>query len=245
VAGDSSSAQVLSLTQTNNPTISYYWVSGNQQSVSCTVVLTNGMKVTGKASFNVTRPTVQITSAKGTVGADSSFYLGTYLHYGTTDNSGTSCEPGLNGIACTYAAYTPVGFSGSYGWFPLNSSNLQYERPDGTWKQCLPSGYDATVLPFASHCYYDTPGLPLTGRIEAIDAETHQTCLMFQSSVTNSIWVPLKQVNWSWSGDAVLTNGTWELVSHSNPDPAIIDTTNFTWTSNWNVELEQCILNGF
>jgi hypothetical protein len=245
VASDSSSAQMLPLTQTNSASVDFYWVSGGQQNVTCSVVLNNGSIATSQASFNVQRPTAQVAYVKGTVGADSNFYLGNYLHYGTSDNSGTSCEPGLDGIVCTYAVNTLPGFSGIYGWFHLNSSAIQYKQSDGTSKQCLPSGYDG-ALPFGSACFYDTPGFSLAGHVEVTEAESHQTWLMFQPSVTNSIWVPLKQVNWGWSGDAVLTNGTWTLPSHSNPDPTVTDATMHpSWTSTWSTQLENCYLNGF
>jgi hypothetical protein len=101
-------------------------------------------------------------------------------------------------------------------------------------------------LPFGSDCFYDLPGLPLSESIEAIDAEGQQTWLMFQPSDTNSIWAPLVQVDWNWSGDAVLTNGTWTLVSYSNPDPTVINsTTPPAWTSNWQSQLENCYESGF
>ena len=91
----------------------------------------------------------------------------------------------------------------------------------------------------------DSPGLSFASSTVAGAAnESFTMWLMYQpptkanGSVTNTIPVPIAAVNWSWSGNALITNGVWTLLSASpNSGPMQVpyySTTNFP---QWNAVL--------
>jgi hypothetical protein len=231
--GSSGSNVVLAATDLTNSTASFAWVDGGTKQVSCSVMLTNGQTASASATFTVTRPNTTITASSGPIEVvDSVLSLG----------SGSDCEASINGITCSYTTDVP---SGSYAWFPLNTSALGEIKANGTTNACSPSGYDSGSLPDTSSCFSDSPGISLLGRTEVSDSETHQTWLMFQPN-GNSVWVPLQVVNWSWSGSAVLNTNTGisTLTSSNGPSVSVTQTTSYPiWTSNWQTMLENCALN--
>ena len=58
--------------------------------------------------------------------------------------------------------------------------------------------------------------------------------LMYNPGGTDSIWVPLRLTNWSWSGTATRSGSIWELTGSSNTaNPSSSATTTFPeWTGN-------------
>jgi hypothetical protein len=212
-----SSAQALPLVQTNNATISYYWVSGGQQNVTCSVLLNNGSIATSQAGFTVQRPQQQIGTGTGTVTANS----GSLAFVG----------PGIT--------FLRVGDSNIYGgsnyWEQVIVSSSRWRKQNGG--TCF--GLSVTNNLDTEHPYSSNPNITddspsitfFTNYLEVAAADNFCMWLMYTPPGTNSVPVPLRAVRWNWSGDAIQTNGVWQLISGSGSAAPDNDTNGFpTWT---------------
>jgi len=245
VASDSSSAQVLPLTQTNNPTISYYWVSGGQQNVSCSVLLNNGSIATSQAGFTVQRPNNGVNAVSvGTITCDANYYLQgvrvttPYLHFGD----------GANNPGVLFTNVPDPSIQGSNQWVQIAGLAQSETANAGTLWLYNASGVDG-AFPYQSvrapQAVADSPGLgnpdTASGLNTNYTAATVQNgydmWLMFvPTNGVNNMWVPLKKVHWGWGGAATRSGTVWSLTpgSASVTTPAVSDTPNAasypTWT---------------
>lgn len=254
VASDSSSAQVLPLTQTNKSMISFYWVGGGQQSVLCTVILTNGMKATGKAGFNVKRPNSNLSVfSLGIIACDAHVFIagtpatGPYLHFG----DGSTDSPGV-----LFTNVPDGSIAGTYQWVQIATNVFRSEqRNNGQVRNFLGKGLDFSypLVTFRINSIADTPALgspdsgPLdTNYVAATVQDTFDMYLMFNwnssAASTDDGWVPLKKAHWGWSAAATRTGTNWSLTAGSAvvTGPSLSDTTNHpTWngiaqSATWN-----------
>ncbi len=244
VATDSSSAQVLPLAQTNSSTVNFYWVSGGQQNVSCTVVLPNGMKATGKAGFNVQKPTVNsFTSTTGPIVVGNAW----------TDLELSCGTPSTVGIIYTAQITAPAAVGGQLKFTQTTNGDFQRTHTNNvTDSLVVPAWWLDNHDPYGGqgHGPYnivagmqlsmsdnDSPGVPLQIGFKTMDAiiDDFGLYLMFKPS-GNSIWVPLSKINWGWSGIAQSSDGgvTWTKASGAQDvtNPSGANTTNFPeWSS--------------
>lgn len=226
---------VTPLTNLNTASISYYWVDGGDGRQVTYTATVRGKPYTGRATFNVKRPTVNVTTSTGTVRVRTvSFSERIYeLVYASTT---------APGIRFTRTNLTiPSGFMGDTYWVQLVNASRTRRRNDGTNEVFQETGLD-NRFPYASGDpnateTTDSPGLPLTLAYNYATAnDSFQMWLMFKPSGTNSIYVPLRKVNWSWSGSAERP-GTlnWTLVPGSagnTPNPPSVDSTEHPqWSS--------------
>jgi len=245
VASDSSSGGALPLTQTNNASVGFYWVSGGQQNVTCSVLLNNGSVATSSASFTVHRPNSSMTVVStGTIGCDANIFIGgspatgQYLHFGDGD--------GNPGVLFTNTADQNI--QGVYQWVQIATNAVRTERRNnGQLRTYIGSGLDfAYPLPTSRvNSIADSPALgsadgtgPLsTNYTAATVQDNYNMWLMFnpnQSATSMSPgWVPLKVAQWGWNAAASRTGSVWSLTSGSQvpATPSIGDTTNFpSWS---------------
>ena len=217
---------VTQLSNTSGSSINFYWVdggNGRQVQLSATI---NGQTVTASATFNVKRPTGQVTTQTGTVNVDN---LALKLRYGTfIDN-------GINGIAFSSNITIPSGFSGSLKWVQIATPLRRRRLNSGAWERWTGAGLD-TQFPYdTGSTTNDSPETALESIYqEKTVNDSFEMWLMFLPDGTDSILVPLRKVNWSWAGDAVRSGQSWSLVSSSNTqNPSDADTTTYpTWTRN-------------
>ncbi|MGD0061450.1 MAG: hypothetical protein ABSD58_18735, partial [Verrucomicrobiia bacterium] len=211
IASDFSSAQVLPLVQTNNPSVSFYWVSGGQQNVTCSVLLNNGSMVTSSAGFAVQRPqqTVSVALLQPTV--DDNFYdplqpAPAYLHLG--DPGGTY------GITFTRGGSSNL-YGGSNNWSQVIVSTLRlFKLNNATCLQFNATNSLDQKNPYDSNpdTTWDAPGVPLlTDYTEVVASNNFCMWLVYMPPGTNSIAVPSVAVSWNWSGDAVQSSGVWSM----------------------------------
>jgi len=215
------------LTNLTASSVSFCWVDGGDgRQVQYTATI-GGQPYSANATFNVKRPTAQVTSTTGTVAVSSAWgYLA--LHYGT------SATPG---ITFSRSITIPSGFSGTTQWVQLVSSTLRRRKlNNGVWQRLQGTGVLDTTYPYsANSSTVDSPDTPLTSDyVEKTVQDSFKMWLMFMPSGSGSIWVPLRSVNWSWSGSASRSGTVWTLTSSSNTiNPSDADsTTHPTWTSN-------------
>jgi len=219
------SAAVTALTNPTDAAVDYYWVDGadgRQVQYSITV---SGSNITGQATFNVKRPTAQVTATTGTVAVGSPFG-NLELHYGTTS---------IPGISFSRTITVPTGFAGATQWVQTVTTLRRRQLNSGAWERWSGTGLDTTYPYDSGSSTSDSPGNPLSSDYLQVTADDSFTMwLMFKPDGATSIWVPLRQVSWSWAGAASRSGSTWTLNSSSNTgNPADADsTTHPTWTLN-------------
>jgi len=223
-------AAVTPLTNLGNATVGFYWVDGGdgrQVTVSCTV---NGFQLTKTATFNVKRPSAQITAQTN---ASTTIDTGTgnlEIHLGVSPDRGS--PPGL---AFSRIIQLPAGFSsGSTQWVQVFSkfnggNNIASFQRDGL----------DDIYPYDSHSSTtDSPGatLPSSGLTSTFTDYTATMWLMYKplNVPGSSIWVPLRQVTWSWAATATFDGTQWTLASYTDPQNlSDSDSTTYpTWTRN-------------
>lgn len=222
------SGVVTQLSDLTTSTMDYYWVDGGDgRQVQYTIAI-NSQTVTGTSTFNVKRPTASVTTSTGSVQVGTAWgFLS--MSFGT---------PTTPGISFSQSVTMPSGFTGSTQWVQIANALRRRQDNAGNWERAQGSGIDTTYPYDSGTSTSDSPGTPvLTGSYARETADdSFQMYLMFRPSVgsTDTIWVPLRVVNWSWSGDTSRTGTTWSLTSSSNStNPADADTTTHpTWTAN-------------
>lgn len=235
---NNSTGTVTPLGSLQNDTLIFYWVDGGdgrQVTVSCKI---NGMPVSKTATFNVKRPTAQvsITTSSTNIGTDSQSGI-TELRLG---NPATT--PGLT---FTRTVSIPSGFNGSTQWvqvftkksaslldFNAQVTTLNKAGLDDVYPYPLDAGATSANLKTS-----DTPALFLDGFVSgSVDFEATMWLLFRPTAGTNPIWVPLRKVSWVWTANATYDGTTWTINSPSDPtNLSDSDSTSHPqWTTNAN-----------
>jgi hypothetical protein len=251
VAEDSSSAMVVTHFPTTNASAIFYWVDGaSNRVVQCSATV-NGALITGQASFNVVKPTIDFIGITNTVVTLDNYFnsLPTNLisiHFGAASNN----EYGIyhDGIQFLCTNVNTYGYpSGLYGFVSVQlilNHIVSYIKADGSTFSTNLAGLD-NFYPYqalgdgdGSECQ-DAPGITFsTSLVQLATSEAFKMVLLFKSD-SPSIAVPIKEVDWGWYGQATNIMGNWTLLPQSF---AIITTNNQstlsfpTWT---NVVLNQ------
>jgi hypothetical protein len=222
-----------------NP-VTFYWIDGGdnrQVTLGCRIGTEQFDK---NATFNVKRPTASITTNTGTPDVFVPSYGGLAgqlaLEYG-------DASPGTPGVKFTESVTFPQGFSGDIEWVQVVDGTTRTRTTSANVvEQKQGSGVLDTFYfyPFnTSNGTEDSPGASLTTAYKAYSInETFSMYLMFVPTGTTGtpIYVPLRKVSWSWSGEAFRLGSfnNWTLSSRSNTaNPADADVTDFPqWTAN-------------
>lgn len=221
------SGRVFELGNLNNQNVDFYWVDGGdgrQVSVSLTV---GNRQFSKEATFNVAKPTVNLTRVLGQVRVrleEDDWWL----RFGGED------QAGIDFVASSFS-----GPQGNRAFVQIANAVRRIQLPSGNWCRANLVGLDG-AYPYPGSTIgtaEDSPGNTISGLSRATANDSFQMYYMFRpTGVSGStIWVPLKVVNWGWSGEAETTKGDppYRLVtSAKNADPAA-ETTNFPqWTTN-------------
>jgi Bacterial Ig-like domain (group 2) len=234
------SAQAPGLSDLTTATIDYYWVDGGDGRQVQYSVSVKGNNIIGTATFNVKRPTAQITATtnnlSNAVALDSRAGGSFSLHFGLI-----SAEGGPPGVAFTRTVNYPSGFSGDVAWVQVvTSSTISSTDNNGSFQSNHYAGLD-TSFPYSYLATTeDSPrlGFPPCDYQAVNDSDSFTMWLMFRPSNTpgNPIWVPLRSVDWNWSGGGGRFGNfcSWILNSSSHStNPTDSDTTTFPqWTMN-------------
>lgn len=221
-----------------NPATYAWWVSGGmpkqyEARLGEGLTFANGqyVVVTGNGLFNMFRPQAKVTTQTTSVNVNSSRG---YLALVFADSS-------ARGITF-YHTINTFGFSGSILWAQVVSSPVyQLQDTSSTWHLVTPNGpapYGDDPIPYQGFYGpdpYDAPnlGLPSSGYMRAGASSSFEMWMMFQPP--GGIWVPLRVVNWSWSGSATNGPSGWGLQSGNNsPNPTDFDTETYpVWNSHF------------
>ena len=223
------SAAATPLTSLTAAAVDFYWVDGGANRQVASSVDVGGTTVTGFTTFNVKRPTAQVTTRTGAVAVSPTWGGTMTLHNGT---------PTVPGTSFTRSVTMPTGLIGSFQWVQVVNSLRRRQDNSGAWERNAGAGLDKTYPYSFTVAANDSPGsATLTSSyLKHTANDSYQMYLMFKpnAGTTPTIWVPLRVVNWSWAGEATRSGTTWSLTSGSNtPNPPDADaTTHPTWTRN-------------
>jgi len=214
----------------------FYWVDGadgRSVTVSCNV---NGIPCTDTVTFDVKRPTAEIITKTGEI--EISTKQGPLmLHFGT---------PTAIGITFKYTITFPTGCTGTTQWVQLSYPTRTVIYNDQTAQIYYGGGLDGTYPYSTCNPTNDNPGTALTNQFYQVKAhDSYEMFLMFKPSGTNSIWVPLREVEWSWGADATRSEAKWTIdagTAHHTKDPQDTDSTKHPeWTHNIKNNKWKCI----
>jgi hypothetical protein len=220
--------------------VSFAWYDGTFQGVNKQVDYTakiDGLEFKAKSTFTVQKPSVSLTTTQ--TGTTNIFYTTTgigLLLFGDPRAVTT-------GIQFTRSNTTiPSSFSGDFQFVQLiNSQGTQITTTGVTFPStsvgldgCYPYVLNQTSM-------RDTPRQDLSGGTTVLQFADYNgrwdLFLMFKPSGVDSVWVPLKGLNWSWHGTATLIQGSnppqWTPNGITEPgSPAGTDTTDYPiWTN--------------
>ena len=225
----SSSSGTVGQLNLQNISQTFYWVDGGdnrQVGLTCRVGTEQFSKHT---TFNVKRPTATVTTVTDQVVANS---LAATIRFGRQPPSGIEFTPSVT---------VPQGFSGDTQWIQLVDSTRRRRKSDGVWQRWAGAGLDSVYPYWASGSTNDSPAISFSPSsnsgltiIEMTVADSFEMYLMFKPSGTNSIWVPLRKVSWSWSAAGTYDGNTVTLgSSNHSTNPSGVDTTDHpAWTRN-------------
>jgi hypothetical protein len=235
VAADTSSAMVITNFPTSNTNVTFYWVDGaSNRIVQCSATV-NGKTITGQAAFNVLRPTDTVQAKSGIVTIDG-IYGEPTLRFGVN-------IAGLTGMGFSNSITMPNGYTGNTNiqWVQEGISFLETEETNdgsGIWystgqptNNVLDTFYP--YPPDSASTASDSPHSRGLNNYIAVTCSGHfNMWLMFKPD--GGQWVPLRSVNWSWSGTGTNDFGLWVLSSHTNSiNPSDINTSTYpVWTQN-------------
>lgn len=253
------------------PTASWFWSDGaigsTPEAVSCTVILTpppgegSTFTVSPQQAVQVVVPAYTFTCVTGKVQVTPRLVKGVdvlSLWVGPTDKT-------TRGITWTAGATTPAPFpAGEGGWDFVQTVDGGYTRTtttgpsqssptDPTKRKGLDGAYPyapATDMPAfgATFTSGDSPGTPVEDKYTTYTSGfTFDTYVMYLPPPANGAavqYVPLGQIEWTWSASDTLQNGvTWETwpaaqsagtVSPANPPSGVASgvrqTIHPTWT---------------
>jgi hypothetical protein len=228
VGGYSASASSGATIATNfsQPSTTFYWVdTGTARNVVYNLTLSDGSTWSASVPFNVSGPTsTTMTAVLGPVNIVS----GPRLEFG---NSGTP------GIEFTAGTTPPTGTTGQFLFVQIVTAyNVSYSTG---CQFSTGTGLDNVYpLPFDSSSNNSTNDSPSIA-LFSVDSEgfanfSATTYLLWQPNVTNSIPVPLGNISWQWSGDAVQigSSGVFSLNTSNKNASAFSPSISFpTWTT--------------
>jgi hypothetical protein len=252
VEQDESSATVGTNFPTTNSSAVFYWLDGaSNRVVRCSAML-GGITFSNQATFNIIRPTIDFTGTIGVVFLDTNciYFPNTLsLHLGGTVNNGTTNY----GITCLSTNPNLYGYdtNSSAGFIVaqiITNFSISYTSSNGSTASTNISGLDNSypvenLGDGNNKTFYDAPAdaIVQANLVQLSVTDSFSTFVMFIPDEPLAIPVPLRRVDWTWSGTASFTNGQWILTS---PNSAITannqNTLSFpTWTNvfrNYNLQ---------
>jgi hypothetical protein len=214
----------VSLSATNNQNIEFYWMNGGIEQVLCSATMANGQKITGHALFNVKKPSGVITA-----------YIpppGTAEIYADTFSFGSSSFAGIEFFKNDLDT-DEIYADGDWDFVQLGTQTFNFqEATNGQWYIETGTGLD-TTYPYSSEGT-DSPSTQVDPQYSQITGKGSCTMyLTYKPSGTNSIRVPIRQINWHWSGTATNNSGTWSATGSGYVDPNDSPApTTISWTDN-------------
>jgi hypothetical protein len=214
---DASSDTVYTNFLMTSSNINFYWVDGASNRIVQVSATVNGKTITGHAAFNVLRPTAKISPWTTSVRVHANLL---------SFDSST-----MNGITFSNTIAIPTNFPGSIEWVQVDFNPVtELQDTNSTWHiltNYVSGPYLDTTYPyqtFSGTNAVDSPALPLPSQyVRGVASDVFEMWMMFKPN--GGQWVPLRAVNWSWSGSATNGPSGWSLQSGTNSiNPTDFDT---------------------
>jgi hypothetical protein len=193
----------------SNSTVSFYWVDGGPQKVSCSAWC-GGTQCSADVDFTVTRPNAQIMPCTSSVNIN-----GSKLIFANGPTNGITFSNTISGVPTNIAfttVWAQVVTSSRRTRTDTNGAVHVLTHTNLTSTNVKPPYLDAAPYPVyvGTNCV-DSPGMTLMGIpfVGTSVTDHFEMWMMFQPS--GGICVPLRAVNWYWSGSATNIAGTWTL----------------------------------
>jgi len=210
-----STAEALPVGDLNTSTAVFYWVDGELSGVAKQVSVTariGGKTRTKTAVFNLVKPEA----------LSSATHVGTIEVVNSTVRYGGGTSPGIR--FSTGTVIKPTGFDGSTQWVQILRSDREAIDPTGTYRdrrigndKDYPYSSDVTTA--------DSPNQALASNTQKMTiADRFFMYLMFKPNIADSIWVPLKKIDWGWNVVVVPTTFSWNIQSQSPTGPSTTST---------------------
>ena len=235
-----------------------WWVSGGSPETYTACVdmdlhFANGqtVSVSPRGQFHMWKPLTSVSAPMGNVDFGYNYWKGDpgpppswigefALHLGTLVNSDPPYGP--VGIKFPYSLTIPLNFSGSPSWTQVANSvfrGVQTNDIFGHWwtMQAYHAVDGSLRLIAGSNTPFDSPALQPDEGVSPdkyqtyTAADDYSTWLMFAPSGGHS--VPLKKINWHWSGTGEWSGGNPLLTAHDKGTDGATDTTDYpSWTNS-------------
>jgi hypothetical protein len=207
--------------------VDFFWVDGGDSRQVEISLKVNGAPFTAVATFNVKRPTAEVTISTGSV-QFTNFGFGPGIFLGAPSQAGISFSANVS---------IPSGFTGQTQWVQIwHKFRRVRSTTSGRWSRSSGVGLDSTYPYSSGNSANDSPGLGFATLNAVIIDESYEMYLMFQPTGLSvpTIWVPLKVVDWSWAGDSSFNGSAWVLNSSRNPSnlQAADTAAHPSWTKN-------------
>ena len=233
------SAAPVPLTALSSASASYYWIEGTPSVTITLSAKVNGTAVSATKKFTVLGPTgVTMPTTTRNVLVSYNQYpqlpdqwalslgLPTFRQQGIDfTRFGLTAPANGAGAAAVrqliYSQYSTVDASGARntvrttnGQFWLDST-LLYNN------QQVAVGAGAGITLADQSAFSDAPALALAAPyVSESKSDAFQTYLVYRPDGSDSIWVTLGKLAWSWSGTATLRENAWSVSASSAPFPA-------------------------
>jgi hypothetical protein len=207
------SGSSIAFSDSGTASITFYWIASGTNTVTYTATLSDSSSITATATFTVTRPNP--------------------YSYTSMTTSISCCSGALSfGISWSADVITGSNEAGTVGWIQLVSPNRTKTLNDATVltlsapAQVLdnpPSGVIVCEQSFPASqegllgCGDGPSSATATSLTHISVGDSFYAYLMYQSSVSNSIWVTLGLLEWHWTAAASKDGaGVWTLDSGSS-----------------------------
>jgi hypothetical protein len=146
-----------------------------------------------------------------------------------------------DGITCTatnvnYNGYTTNSSAGFFVVQVINYNTVSSNSvPISVNTNALDNLYPTMNLGAGDGVFSDSPAIGgfSTNLVQVSKSEGFRTVVMFLPDEPQAIPVPIKEIDWNWSGNAIVTNSHWILTS-SNATVSIENQNTYlypTWTN--------------
>ena len=205
-----------------NSVVRFHWVDGGAKRVEVSVFSGTAKLLSTNANFQITRPSASwVGSIDSPVSVDSNYWTEEFGTVEAVHLGSANTDPGA-----TFTYSNPIlgAYTNDFLFFctQVGTSFYRFNRLDGNSVQQAANGLDMTVPydSFAKNWHSgwttDSPGKPIFGGAgmtnKVVKANRLKMFLMFQAVGLESIPVPVKYVEWEWTGTAMnSSNAFWYL----------------------------------
>jgi hypothetical protein len=235
-SANASNAEVTALSRVDlaSNDLAFYWVDGGERRVVTFTAFADGVSASASVTFNVKRPTAAINIKTGSVSTNPTWGPDT-LSFGS---------PAMPGISLCCTVEEPAGFTGGgTQWVQvIDHIARAVEYDDGSWRFLMGENVCDTNYPYlADSSANASPLLQILDDCRGVmvedsisSTERYSMFLMYKPTGA-AIWVPLKKIDWNWSGQAYKSDTGWILDNCTyltNPESADCITLP-TWSGNF------------